>query len=45
MFSRSSDCYIVAVSPLRRPWLTLISRHDSGYRIWIYYNTRCHPNG
>ena len=43
MFSKSTDCYVVAVSPLRRPWLTLISRKDSGYRIWTYYNTRCVP--
>jgi hypothetical protein len=43
MFSKSTDCYVVAVSPLRRRWLTLISRQESGYRIWTYYNTRCVP--
>ena len=41
IFSRSRDCYIVAVSPLRRPWLTLLGEDRTGYRTWTYYNTRC----
>jgi hypothetical protein len=43
MFPSSTDCYVVAVSPLRRRWLVLIGRHRTGYQTWTYYNSRCGP--